>query len=154
MRLEFERIDMSGREYPDRPLVGVGAIVIKDGRVLLVERGIPPNKGIWAIPGGGLNLGETMQQGAEREILEETGITIRAGAPVYSFDFLERDEKGQIRFHYVVIDMLGDYISGEAKGDDDALDARWVSPEELNSLGVSKHTLKILKEIQFIPKQP
>jgi 8-oxo-dGTP diphosphatase len=144
---------MADREYPDRPLVGVGAIVIKDGKVLLVERGIPPSKGIWAIPGGLLKLGETLQEGAEREILEETGITIRAGDPVYSFNFLERDEQGPIRFHYVVVDMLGDYISGEAKGDDDALDARWVSPSELNSLNVSKHTLKILQEIQFIPIQ-
>jgi 8-oxo-dGTP diphosphatase len=142
---------MAGREYPDRPVVGVGAVVIKDGKVLLVERGVPPNKGVWAIPGGSLKLGETLQEGAEREILEETGITIKAGDPFYCFDFFERDHEGQIRFHYVVVDMKGDYIGGDVRGGDDALDARWVSPEELNVLPVSKNTLKLLKDVQFIP---
>jgi 8-oxo-dGTP diphosphatase len=142
---------MSRREYPDSPVVGVGAVVIKDGKVLLVERGVPPNKGVWAIPGGSLKLGETLQEGAEREILEETGITIKAGAPFYSFDFFERDSDGRIRFHYVVVDMKGDYISGDVRGADDALDARWISPEELNDMPVSKNTLKILESMQFVP---
>ncbi len=142
---------MSRREYPDSPVVGVGAVVIRDGKVLLVERGVHPNKGIWAIPGGSLKLGETLQEGAEREILEETGITIKAGDPFYSFDFFERDDNGRIRFHYVIVDMKGDYISGDVRGADDALSARWITPEELNDLPVSNNTLKILKSMQFIP---
>jgi 8-oxo-dGTP diphosphatase len=141
---------MSKREYPDSPVVGVGAVVIKDGKVLLVERGIAPGKGLWAIPGGSLKLGETLQQGAEREILEETGITIKAGEPFFSFDFFERDGDGRIRFHYVIVDMKADYISGEVQGADDALDARWVSPGELNDLPVSKNTLKVLENLRFI----
>ena len=135
---------MPRREYPDRPICGVGAVVIKDGKVLLVERGVDPNKGAWAIPGGLLKLGETIQQGAEREILEETGITIKAGAPVYSFDFFEEDSEGRIRFHYVIIDVMAEYVCGEAKGADDALEAKWVSPLELRSMRVSRNTLKIL----------
>jgi len=142
---------MSRREYPDGPIVGVGAVVIKDGKVLLVKRGVEPNKGVWAIPGGSLKLGETLQEGAEREILEETGIAIKAGEPCYSFDFFERDNSGRIRFHYVVVDMMGDYISGEAQGADDALEAGWISPEALNHLSVSKNTLRILKRLRFIP---
>jgi ADP-ribose pyrophosphatase len=142
---------MSKREYPDSPVVGVGAVVIKDGKILLVERGVQPNKGVWAIPGGSLKLGETLQEGAEREILEETGITIKAGDPFYSFDFFERDDNSRIRFHYVIVDMMGDYISGDAGGADDALDARWISPEELNDLPVSENTINILKSIGFIP---
>ena len=71
---------MSNREYPDQPRVGVGAVVLREGRVLLVRRGVAPAWGLWAIPGGGLRIGETLQEGAEREILEETGIVIRAGA--------------------------------------------------------------------------
>jgi 8-oxo-dGTP diphosphatase len=147
---ESAGINMSRREYPDSPVVGVGAVVIRDGKVLLVKRGVHPNKGTWAIPGGSLKLGETLQEGAEREILEETGITIKAGDPFYSFDFFERDGNGRIRFHYVIVDMKGDYISGDVQGADDALDARWVSPEELNDLPVSKNTLKILESMRFI----
>jgi ADP-ribose pyrophosphatase len=135
---------MSRREYPDGPICGVGAVVIKEGKVLLVKRGVDPNKGLWAIPGGSLKLGETLQEGAEREILEETGIIIKAKEPVYSFDFFEVDGKGRVRFHYVVIDLMADYICGEVQGADDALEARWVSPEELKDMQVSKNTLKIL----------
>jgi len=141
---------MSRREYPDQPVVGVGAVVIKDGKVLLVKRGIAPSKGLWAIPGGSLKLGETLQEGAEREILEETGVVVKAGKPFYSFDFFERDDDGRIRFHYVIVDMMADYISGDVQGADDALEARWVSPEELNDLVVSKNTLNILESMRFI----
>jgi ADP-ribose pyrophosphatase len=141
---------MSKREYPDQPVVGVGAVVIKDGKVLLVKRGIAPSKGMWAIPGGSLELGETLQQGAEREILEETGVVVKAGKPFYSFDFFERDDDDRIRFHYVIVDMMADYISGDVQGADDALEARWVSPEELNDLVVSKNTLNILESMSFI----
>ena len=80
---------MSNREYPDQPRVGVGAVVLREGRVLLVRRGVAPARGLWAIPGGGLRIGETLQEGAEREILEETGIVIRAGAPVFTCDSFE-----------------------------------------------------------------
>jgi ADP-ribose pyrophosphatase len=141
---------MSRREYPDQPVVGVGAVVIKDGKVLLVKRGIEPNKGMWAIPGGSLKLGETLQEGAEREILEETGITIKAGDPFYSFDFFERDGNGRIRFHYVIVDMKAEYVCGEVKGADDALEAAWISPQKLNDLFVSQNTIRILKSIRFI----
>jgi 8-oxo-dGTP diphosphatase len=140
---------MSKREYPESPVVGVGAVVIKDRNVLLVKRGVDPNKGLWAIPGGSLKLGETLQEGAEREIMEETGITIRAKEPVYSFDFFERDGAGRVRFHYVVVDMMADYIGGEVQGADDALEARWVSSEELKDMAVSRNTLKILDALKI-----
>ena len=142
---------MSKREYPESPVVGVGAVVIKDGKVLLVKRGVDPKKGLWAIPGGSLKLGETLQEGAEREIMEETGITIRAKEPVYSFDFFERDDDGRVRFHYVIVDMMADYIGGEVQGADDALEARWVSPDELKYLEVSRNTLKILDSLKIFP---
>jgi 8-oxo-dGTP diphosphatase len=142
---------MSKREYPESPVVGVGAVVIKDGKVLLVKRGVDPKKGLWAIPGGSLKLGETLQEGAEREIMEETGITIRAKEPVYSFDFFERDGDGRVRFHYVIVDMMADYIGGEVQGADDALEARWVSPDELKYLEVSRNTLKILDSLKIFP---
>ena len=140
---------MSKREYPDSPRVGVGAIVIKDGRVLLVKRGIEPSKGLWAIPGGSVELGETLQKAAEREIMEETGLVIRAGKPIYTFDFIERDDEGLIRFHFVIVDVIAYYVSGIPNADDDALEARWISHGELKELPVSKSTLKVLEEMGF-----
>lgn len=142
---------MTEREYPPRPLVGVGALVVKDGRVLLVKRGVEPSLGLWAIPGGMLELGETLQEGAEREILEETGVVIRAGEPFHTFDFFEPDPQGRLRFHFVIVDLLGEYVSGDAKGGDDAEDARWLAPEELATLPVSKNTLTLLKKTDFLP---
>ncbi len=136
--------------YPLVPRVGVGAIVIHEGRILLVKRGVEPSRGLWAIPGGTLNLGETLQQCAAREILEETGITIKVGNCVYVFDFLERDDSGKIKFHFVVVDFAGQYLSGEPKGADDAEEARWLKPEELSSLPVAKNTLAALRSIRFI----
>jgi ADP-ribose pyrophosphatase len=141
---------MSRREYPDHPIVGVGAVVIRDGKILLIRRGIAPSQGLWAIPGGALELGETLQQAAEREILEETGVTIRAREPIYAFDFFERVETGRIRFHFVIVDVAADYISGEAKGGDDALDARWLGPADLDPLPVSENTLKLLRAVGFL----
>ncbi len=129
--------------------MGVDAIVFHEGKVLLVLRGVEPNKDLWAIPGGSLKLGETLQAGAEREILEETGVIIRAGNPILSFDSIRRDEAGRIRFHYVVIDMEAEYLSGEPRGADDAREARWFSPEELASVPVSPKTLQLLRTVGF-----
>jgi ADP-ribose pyrophosphatase len=129
----------------------VGAIVIRKGRVLLVQRGIEPSRGLWAIPGGSLELGETIQEGAEREILEETGIVIRAGDPVHTFDFFERDQAGRIRFHYVIVDVTAEYVSGDVRADDDAADARWLSPKDLDALPVARNTLRVLQKVGFLP---
>jgi len=141
---------MGKREYPEFPRVGVGAIVIKEGKVLMIKRAAPPNKNLWAIPGGMLELGETLREGAEREIFEETHVRIKAGKPVYTFDFLEHDEEGKVRFHFLIVDLDAEYLGGEIKADDDALDVRWVAPEECQRLSVSKNTLKILRDLGFI----
>ena len=98
--------------YPESPRVGAGAIVIHEGRILLVKRGVEPGKGLWAIPGGTLRLGETLRECAAREVLEETGVTIAVGECVYVFDLIERDESGEIKFHFVVADFAALYVSG------------------------------------------
>jgi 8-oxo-dGTP diphosphatase len=134
-------------EYPNVPLVAVGAIVVRDGRVLLVRRGQPPSEGLWAIPGGRVELGETLQEAAEREIKEETGLTIRARNPIYTFDFILRDEAGHVRFHYVIVDLLADYVSGLVQPGDDAREARWVTPGELEGLPVNRTTLEVLGKV-------
>ncbi len=135
-----------GSIYPTLPRVAVGAVVFKDRQVLLVRRGQAPAQGLWAIPGGSMELGETLQEAAEREIFEETGVTIRAGEPILTFDVIERDDKGRIRYHYVIVDMIADYVAGSLKAGDDAAEARWVSAAELKALDASDRTRRLLKE--------
>jgi len=120
------------------PQVAVGGIVIKDNRILLVKRTKDPNKGRWSIPGGSVELGETLQEAAEREIREETGLKVKAKDPIHSFDVIERDDHGQIRFHYPC-------------PADDALDARWFSPGQLEKVGISESTRVLLRKIGFMP---
>ena len=141
---------MSMHEYPDSPQSAVGAIVIRDDKVLMVIRSNPPGKGLWSIPGGCVELGETLQEAAERELREETGITIRATKPVYTFDVIERDDEGHIRFHYVIVDLLADYVNGRPNAGSDVSEARWFTSRELEDIPVSRATRKLLKKaIQF-----
>jgi 8-oxo-dGTP diphosphatase len=137
---------MSKRDYPISPLVAVGAVVFKKNKVLLVKRDNPPGKGLWAIPGGRVRLGETLQEAAEREIREETGVVIQAKDPVYVFDVIERDTHGRIRFHYVIVDLIADYTSGEPNSGSDACDARWIAHHELDEIPLSTNTKRFLKE--------
>ena len=127
------------------PQVGVGAIVFHQNRVLLVKRGQPPNKNQWAIPGGRIQLGETLQQAAEREILEETSIHIKAGKPVFTFDLIQHDNQERCQWHYVVVDLDAEYLSGDPVAGDDAIEARWVKAGELTELPVNDMTIKLLK---------
>jgi ADP-ribose pyrophosphatase len=147
--------DPSIEQYPDRPWVAVGAVVFKDNRVLLVRRGQPPAQEQWAIPGGKVGLGETMQEAAEREILEETGIIIRARHPIYTFDLLEKASNGNIRFHYVIVDLIADYVAGDIRAGDDAREARWVGPDDIQQLAVNSKTVSLLRrEFGFGPMVP
>lgn len=134
-------------EYPDSPQIAVGAVVIRDEKVLLVKRRKPPGKGLWSIPGGRVELGETLKEAAEREVKEEAGVIIRAKDPVYTFDLIDRDKQGYIRFHYVIVDLLADYVSGKVNPSSDACEARWVTPRELEDLPVSRITREFLKKI-------
>ena len=113
--------------------------------MLLVRRGKPPAENLWAIPGGSVKIGESLQDAAEREILEETGITIRALEPIFTFDVIDRDDSGGIRFHYVIVDLTADYIGGVPLAGDDAAAARWVSAGELASLEVNVKTRQLLR---------
>ncbi len=132
------------RGYPDAPRVAVGAVVFHHERVLLVRRGQPPSDGQWALPGGGVELGENLAQAAEREIREETGVSIAAGEPIYVFDLIERDPADNVRFHYVIVDLAARYLGGEPHAGDDAAEARWVSADEIKQLTVSPPTRQLL----------
>jgi 8-oxo-dGTP diphosphatase len=133
------------REYPQQPLVGVGAIIVDHDSVLLIKRGKAPLLGEWSIPGGMLELGETLRQGAEREALEETGLVVRATELLGVFDRIVPDEAKRTLYHYVLIDFLCQKISGDVLAAGDASDARWFNRADLSSLPLPSETLKVLQ---------
>lgn len=135
------------RAYPETPLVGVGGVVIRDECVLMVRRGREPCKGSWSIPGGMLDLGETIQEAAEREILEECGIETQAGDVVGVTDLIQCDNNDAVKYHYVLIDLLAEYVRGEPKPSSDVLAARWVPFSELPSLEMSDRMRALLEEL-------
>jgi ADP-ribose pyrophosphatase len=135
------------KAYPTVPRAAVGAVVVRAGEVLLVRRRDPPNASEWAIPGGSVRLGETLQAAAEREVLEETGVRVRAGRPVFAFDAIELDVAGRVRYHYVIVDLLAEVLDGEPAGRDDALDARWFRLDALPLTGVNATTRELLARL-------
>jgi 8-oxo-dGTP diphosphatase len=121
------------REYPAAPIVGVAGVVVRGNEVLLIRRGREPLLGSWSLPGGALEVGETMAEGVAREVFEETGLRVRPVEIVATLDRIVRDEDGRVRFHYLLIDWMCEVVKGRA-GDplpgDDALAAVWVRGEE------------------------
>ena len=134
------------REYPQAPIVGVGAIIIKDRRVLLVCRANEPNRGQWSIPGGTVELGETLAQAAAREVWEECQIEVEAGDVVATFDLIRRDEQGRIRFHYVLLDLVARYAGGQPVAGTDALEVRWASAGELDQLDIIPRLVPVIRK--------
>ncbi|MCF8079037.1 MAG: NUDIX hydrolase [Desulfobacterales bacterium] len=144
--LDDENRHSQAAEYPDAPQVAVGAVVFHRGRVLLVRRSNSPAKDLWAIPGGRVKLGESLRQAAERETREETGVRVAAKDPVFTFEMIDRDCQGKVRFHYLIVDLEAEFKEGRPTPGDDATDAAWVSPAELDALSVSAATRSLLHE--------
>ena len=141
------------REYPESPLVGVGAIIIEGDRVALVKRGHAPLQGRWSIPGGVLEIGETLRKAAIREAREETGLTIEPGELLGVFERVLPDERGRMKYHYVLIDFLCRRVSGELAAGDDAEDVRWFRRDELAPLELARETEEvILKGFEKVEK--
>src|SRR5579864_4292763 len=132
------------REYPETPLVGVGAIIIEEGRVVLVKRGHPPLEGKWSIPGGVLEVGETLRKAVVREALEETGLAVEPGELLGVFERVLPDEQGRMKYHYVLIDFLCRPVAGELAAGDDADEARWFRRDELAPLQLARETEEVI----------
>ena len=120
-----------GRRYPDRPIVGVLAIVMRGDSVLVVRRANPPMPGRWGFPGGVLELGETVAQGAMRELFEETGVKAEAVGPLTVIDTIDRDSAGGVRYHYTLVAVIGHWQSGEGMPGDDAEEVAWLTRAEI-----------------------
>jgi ADP-ribose pyrophosphatase YjhB (NUDIX family) len=133
------------REYPDQPLVGVGAIIVQEGRVALIKRGHPPLMGQWSIPGGVLEVGETMREAAVREAREETSLMVETGEFLGVFDRVVRDEAGRVQYHYVLIDFLCRPVAGELRADGDADEVKWFTWEEVCRLPLAKDTAEVIR---------
>ena len=134
------------RWYPGHPWVGVVAVVVREGKMLMVRRAKEPSKGKWSIPGGAVELGETLYIAAERETLEETSITVKAERVLDSEDIIIRDENGRVKYHFVDVSVLARYVSGEPKAQSDAGECRWVALEDIAKMDIPASLRDMLKK--------
>jgi len=134
------------RDYPEHPIIGVGAVIIRGDRALLVRRATEPLKDEWSVPGGVLELGEKLRVGAAREALEETGLTVEVGEVLDVFDSIFPDADGRTQYHFVLIDFLCHPIAGEAKAGSDVSDVRWVTEPELGQLKLSDSIAEVVRK--------
>ena len=134
------------REYPDRPLIGVGAIIIDRGRALVVRRATEPLKGEWSIPGGVLELGETLRAGVIREAKEETGLDVLPIEVLEVYDRIVADEAGKTRYHYVLIDYLCQVTGGELRAASDVSEVRWLTEQELDSFPIADAAEEVIRK--------
>jgi len=132
------------REFPEVPLVGVGAIIIEGDRVVLVKRAHPPLQAEWSIPGGVLEVGELVREAAIREAREETGLTVEPGELLGVYDRVLRNSEKRVQYHYVLIDFLCRRVAGELAAASDAADVRWFSREELLALKMAEDTVEVI----------
>jgi 8-oxo-dGTP diphosphatase len=144
----------SSREYPTQPIPGVAAVTVHEGKVLLAMRGKAPSMGKWGIPGGVVEVGETLHEAVRREVFEETSVSVEPVKLLTVFDSINRDNDGRVHYHYILFEYLCRYVSGEVHPSSDAPDARWVRFDDLDSLDVMPSTRrfidKVLHENNFI----
>jgi 8-oxo-dGTP diphosphatase len=134
------------REYPERPMVGVGGVVIAEGRALLIRRGSPPLEGEWSIPGGMLEISETIVEGVRRELLEETAIEVRVLDLIEVFERITRDTDGHAKYHFVILDYLCEVLKGEARAGSDVTDVAWVCEEELAGYSLTPTATRVIQK--------
>ena len=136
---------MSRRQYPDRPYVGVGAVIVDDGRVLLVKRKYEPLAGQWSLPGGAVDVGETLEEAVAREMLEETGLVVDVGPVIEVFDRITRDDDGRVRYHFVLVDYLCWPVGGTLAAASDVADAVFADPADLARYGLTAKATAVIE---------
>jgi 8-oxo-dGTP diphosphatase len=132
------------REYPEAPLVGVGAVIVQDHRVLLIRRGQAPLLGEWSLPGGVLECGETLREAVVREAREETGLVVETDEMLGVYERVIRGDDGRVRYHYVLIDFLCRPAGGELEAASDAADVRWFTRDQLPALNLAYDTSDVV----------
>ncbi len=132
------------REFPEVPLIGVGAIIVENARVVLVKRAHPPLQAEWSIPGGVLEVGELVREAAVREAREETGLTVEPLELLGVYDRVLRDRQQRVQYHYVLIDFLCRRVAGELSASSDAAEVRWFTREELPGLNLAEDTMEVI----------
>jgi 8-oxo-dGTP diphosphatase len=133
-----------GRDYPVRPIVGIGIVVLKPDAVLLVRRGRAPSLGQWALPGGAQELGETAEDAARRELLEETGLAVGALQLAANVDSIHYDEAGRVQFHYTILDFAALWRTGEPVPGTDVTAAIFVPLDRLDSYGLWSEAHRVI----------
>lgn len=134
------------REYPERPVVGVGGVVLREGAVLLVQRAAEPLRGQWSLPGGVVELGETLEEAVVRELREETGLQVRVLELVEAFDRIIRDDAGRLRYHYVLLDYLCEALSGSPQAGSDVTAVAWARAEEFDAYKLGAHARRVCEK--------
>ncbi|MFW6138315.1 MAG: NUDIX hydrolase [Spirochaetota bacterium] len=137
---------MSEREYPSTPISGVGAVVFKDDKLLLIKRGKPPLEGRWSLPGGKTRCSENLVQALNREVGEECNIGIEIIDLVKLFEYTQKDDRGAVKYHYIVFDFAAEYTSGSLEHSSDASDALWVPVHQLHRYPLSKEMKEVIQE--------
>ena len=141
---------MNPREYPDRPFIGVGAVIVDGPRVVLVRRGSEPLAGHWSLPGGAVEIGETLEACVAREMLEETGLEVAVGPVIDVFDRITRDTEGRVQYHYVLVDYLCRVVGGTLQAGSDVEAAVWADASELSGYHLaSKATTVIARALEL-----
>lgn len=134
----------TSRLYPGRPLPGVGAVVLRDDHVLMIQRGKPPRLGQWSLPGGLHEVGETAEEACIREVMEETGIEVRIERLIDHVNVIQHDDDGRVKVHYLLLDFLAVPVGGRLQAGDDAADARWVPLTEIDALNLWTETHRMI----------
>ncbi|HIH88955.1 TPA: NUDIX hydrolase [Candidatus Bathyarchaeota archaeon] len=140
-----------GRLYPERPMVGVGILIRNGDDYLLIKRASEPDKGMWSVPGGMVELGETVRDAAAREAQEETGLEVEIIEDLGVVDKIVRDDAGRVKYHFAIVDFLAEPASGDMCAHDDALEALWVHPRDFRKYPMSPTLVDLLKRIDLYP---